>query len=311
MAGGILPGCIRRPANPSPRVPANSEPYKVTDQDDWFSVAKRCNMDVWALIRFNYPTLPANNAQAAPEVNWYLEHYVGCRKLPADNKNYCSSSSAAPGFVYLPRPGGGTTPAPAPAPPPTVTLDFTRFDRTLDYMYAEMYTNSRSTEIAAIKAGNLGAGGLAGKAAALAAFPNLVRTGARWDHKPILRRMLHLSKGDDHFPFRGDSSHEFFYDIWSNVHYGYVGRAAAFTEWELQHAHQLGGFTGATDPFDIETVQLGIDLWRLYGSSLTKAQLHAALLARAPTLLTIQASPAYVAANPPPFVHIEPITDGK
>ena len=122
MAGGIRPGCIRQPATPSPRVPANSDPYNVTDQDDWFSVARRCNMDVWALIRFNYPTLPASNSQAALEVNWYLENYVGCKKLTADKKNYCFSSSASPGFVYIPKPGG---PTPPPAPTPTVTLNFT------------------------------------------------------------------------------------------------------------------------------------------------------------------------------------------
>ena len=25
----------------------------------------------------------------------------------------------------------------------------------------------------------------------------------------------------------------FFYDLWSNIHYGFIGKAVGFTEWEL------------------------------------------------------------------------------
>ncbi|MDX1979860.1 MAG: hypothetical protein SFV51_06310 [Bryobacteraceae bacterium] len=100
----IHPNCIKKPASPVSRsfVPAGGKPYKVKDGDSWVSLAAAKGMDPWTLIRFNYPGLPAANGQAALEVNWYLQEYVGCVKLTSDNKNYCFSSAATPGIVYLP-----------------------------------------------------------------------------------------------------------------------------------------------------------------------------------------------------------------
>jgi hypothetical protein len=305
---GILPTCIKTPANRSPKVPADSEPYKVRDGDGWISIAQAKGIDTWTLIRFNYPTLPSSNSQAALEVNWYLQNYVGCRKLTADNKNFVFSSADAPGLIYLPK--KQEEPKPDKKTPAQIVLNLWRYDITLAYMFKEMYDNSRSAKVIAIRAGNSGVGGIGGKGAAYAAWAYLVKSGGDWDHKPKLYRKLSLTKTDKHFPFRGDTQHEYFYDIWSNVHYGYVGRAAGFSEFELQQAHQLGGITGATDPFDIETVQLGLDLWRTYGSSMSMANLEQELLARSPKLQQIQASAAYKAANPN-FQHIIPILDGQ
>jgi hypothetical protein len=100
----ILPSCIRRPASPVARDyrPAGGETRKVTDRDSWVSLAREKGMTPWELIRYNYPGLPANEHEAAREVNWYLQEYVGCTKLTADQKNYCFSSSANPGMVWLP-----------------------------------------------------------------------------------------------------------------------------------------------------------------------------------------------------------------
>ena len=70
---------------------------------------------------------------------------------------------------------------------------------------------------------------------ALAKWGLKVRTGGDWDHKPKLDYMLDLDgnswdKNDDDyfFPIRGDKKHEYYYDIWSNIHYGYVGSAIGF-----------------------------------------------------------------------------------
>lgn len=100
----ILPYCIRRPANPVARDyrPASGQKYKVVDGDNWGSVAQQKGMNAWELIRYNYPGLPASHQQAALEVNWYLQEYVGCKKLTEDLKNYCFSSAAAPGQIWLP-----------------------------------------------------------------------------------------------------------------------------------------------------------------------------------------------------------------
>lgn len=100
----ILPNCIKRPDTPVARDyrPAGGKKYKVSDTDSWVSLAKEKGLSPWELIRYNYPGLPANVSQAAPQVNWYLQEYVGCRKLTADLKNYCFSNAATPGEIWLP-----------------------------------------------------------------------------------------------------------------------------------------------------------------------------------------------------------------
>ena len=55
--------------------------YKVVNNDSWVSLAATAGMPPWDLIRYNYPGLPADLQQAAREVNWYLQEYVGCTTL--------------------------------------------------------------------------------------------------------------------------------------------------------------------------------------------------------------------------------------
>jgi hypothetical protein len=108
----IRSDCIRRPISPVARdfVPQGSIRYKVQDQDSWEVLAQRfgasaaASFDPWYLIRFNYPNLPRDNDQASLEVNWYLREYVGCKVLTEDRRNYRFSSSASPGYIYLPNP---------------------------------------------------------------------------------------------------------------------------------------------------------------------------------------------------------------
>jgi hypothetical protein len=84
-----------------------------------------------------------------------------------------------------------------------------------------------------------------------------------------------------YFPVREDPRHEYFYDIWSNIHYGYVGIAAGFDADTLQWAHASRlPFTGGHDPADTVSVQAGIDLWKTRGIALTKNQLHEEILSR-------------------------------
>ena len=85
----ILPDCIRRPASPVARDyrPASGQSYKVKDNDSWVTLAKDKGWRPWELIRYNYPGLPSSEHHAAPEVNWYLQEYVGCKLLTADRKN--------------------------------------------------------------------------------------------------------------------------------------------------------------------------------------------------------------------------------
>ena len=95
----IIPSSIKRPPIPVARDyrPASGQRYKVKDNEDWGSLARTKGMSPWELIRYNYPGLPADQQQASHQVNWYLQEYVGCKKLTTDNRNYCFSSAANPG----------------------------------------------------------------------------------------------------------------------------------------------------------------------------------------------------------------------
>lgn len=296
-------------------VPPGGVPHKVTDGESWVTLAAKAGMDPWALIRFNYPTLPLNNADAALEVNWYLQEYVKCVVLTRDEKNYCFSSSADPGKIYLPA--------------PKIQINYWRSDLLLPYIYREMVTNAQSPEVKelqtlnGVSVGAIALGGIplapvvaaGARTAALLKWRDLVRGGAKWDHKKRIKDMLALKKGDFHFPIRGDPDHEYFYDFWSNIHFGYVGSAAGFTGWELQKGAAMGGAAGTNDDIDVETVQIGIDLWEKHKLNLTQEQLRQEILSRTAKMLDIQNTPAYIEAQKSGtdenFKHITGIQDGQ
>jgi hypothetical protein len=103
---------VKKPKNPVAFPPPHAlRAYQVRDGDNWWVLQKQFGLrDPWTLIKYNFATSdPA-------EVNWYLREYVGCTKTTADGKNYCFSSAAKPGLLYLPRRsfknglGGSTTP---------------------------------------------------------------------------------------------------------------------------------------------------------------------------------------------------------
>jgi hypothetical protein len=178
-------------------------------------------------------------------------------------------------------------------------IAYSRFDTALAFMYDEMITNANSNTVSYINAlleqaenpAPLGENSGNPVLVALEMWALKVRPGGEWDHKPILDEMLGLGRdGDYYFPFRGNDNQEFYYDIWSNVHFGYVGSAAGFDAETLQQGAQaFDGIAGRTDDFDVLTVQIGIDLWNEYGTSLTPEILQQEILTRIE---------AYVQANP-------------
>ena len=121
-----------------------------------------------------------------------------------------------------------------------------------------------------------------------------VRANGPWDHKPILRQMYvamsnppgsygQLSRAF-HFPIRGDVFNEYYYDIWSNIHYGFVGRCAGFDATTLQEAGDLGlpGF-GDNDQGDFISTQIGIDLWDQFGLAVTQENIRQAIVNAGPS----------------------------
>lgn len=160
-----------------------------------------------------------------------------------------------------------------------------RFDSTLSYMHMEMITNIN--EVDDIRLFNrLGGHVIGSKSAAFLEWTLKVRPGGDWDHKPKLSIMLEFNGESRTFPIPGDDEHEYNYDIWSNIHYGYVGMAAGFNSSELR-----GGAIAADYgivPADDLSVRIGIELWEEYGTNLTPEQLHQAILDHKEEYLRIQ-----------------------
>ena len=162
---------------------------------------------------------------------------------------------------------------------------YDRFDRTLDYMYNQMMNNPYTREGMNIQSFTDSPPFLpsipGGYQKALLLWEEQVQTGGSWDHKWILDVMLHLNESNDYyFPIRGDnnSTREIYYDIWANIHYGYVGKSLGITSRDLRFFATLGTpATGTNDLGDEITVDIGIILWDDYGPNLTKQQLQQAI----------------------------------
>lgn len=87
------------PDNPLPVdfVPEGSvETHRVSDGEDWASVAAQYNVKVDDLIYFNFHT------NVPEEVNWYLRRNTGCDVSNDGGLNWAFSSSADPGLIYIP-----------------------------------------------------------------------------------------------------------------------------------------------------------------------------------------------------------------
>ncbi|MBV7503436.1 PAAR domain-containing protein [Achromobacter sp. ACM05] len=113
---------------------------------------------------------------------------------------------------------------------------------------------------------------------AYALFADIIGPNRPWDHKPALRQMLgeHFNIGWQKY---GDF--DYYFDIWSNIHFGYVGIALGFTAAELikgaglaqaaldvwkrkpQQNHPQNGPwpASADDVTDHISIKLGIDLY--------------------------------------------------
>lgn len=68
------------------------------------------------------------------------------------------------------------------------------------------------------------------KLAAWLAWAEKVRTGAEWDHKPFIRSNFHPAVPNGTQEWHHHQGYVYYYDIWSNIHYGYVGTACGFSQ---------------------------------------------------------------------------------
>jgi len=127
----------------------------------------------------------------------------------------------------------------------------------------------------------------AAKVEAFAIFGYMVRQGGPWDPKPDI--------GKDYGFSQQIGDYWYYYDIWGNIMFGYLGTAAGFSESQLLEGaglEQIGSSTGYAihkrdssylprrepgvsglrawdDPVDQVTTQIGINLWNAYNLNVT------------------------------------------
>ncbi|MEU6310763.1 polymorphic toxin type 44 domain-containing protein [Streptomyces sp. NPDC047014] len=179
---------------------------------------------------------------------------------------------------------GGFNAAAIPVIPPTGTArSEQKFTDAEKWIFDEMKKNSKSDDVSQIRhlldkpewyefGRNYGGD----VTAALAMWGAKVAPGQDWDHKPQIQERYDLKHRDDYFFKQPGTNREVFYDIYSNVHYGYVGRAAGFDADTLIKGASLGEtiITGDDDQGDQITMRVGIGLYEKYGDNLTEEQLR-------------------------------------
>jgi RHS repeat-associated protein len=172
------------------------------------------------------------------------------------------------------------------------------FDFSVNFITDEMKRNSQSDAALFIRAGTLDDRdamlGIMKKAfakinnqlglrggplswAAYALFAKKVCQGCDWDHKGDFKRFFHHEGETGLFHMRvPDTDVAISHDLWSNIHYGYVGTEVGIP------AHDLKTFgSDPPDLFDSEAIQIGIDLRNRYEpDDLTPEVVRSAVLSR-------------------------------
>lgn len=145
------------------------------------------------------------------------------------------------------------------------------FTSAQSFIFDEMMRNQNSDDVKKIRE-LLASGSWLDRKKALALWAAKVAPNMEWDHKPILEKRLGLDSQNDYYFSDPSGNRAVYYDIWSNIHYGYVGRAAGFDRSDLDQGAQVPIIAGKTDPGDIYTVKIGMDIYDKYGPDITEQQ---------------------------------------
>lgn len=135
------------------------------------------------------------------------------------------------------------------------------------------------------------------RAEALRLWALKVMNDAEWDHKPKIRAWF-KSATTGTGVYHAFGGHKYYYDIWSNIHYGYVGRAAGFSESMLldgagleqlvtdvvrdQRTYASPNVTGwrrFDNASDRASIAIGVELYRANARGVTGADLMREVLA--------------------------------
>ena len=119
-------------------------------------------------------------------------------------------------------------------------------------------------------------------------WANLVNYGKLWDHKKYIKRTFGEHSYDT------ESSTYLLFDIWSNIHYGYIGKSIGMSAWTLlsgagaaqllnprskvpdgyiaRRLEKFGDadvFSALDDPRDQLAIDIGIKLWDQHQQTIT------------------------------------------
>ena len=99
-----------RPQSPLPSnyLPPGGRKYKVSTGESLDTIARANGMSEHDLNQFNFATT------IPEEINWYLQHRVGCKRETHDHLNWMFTTDAFPGVIYLPPLPPGAKPPVAP-----------------------------------------------------------------------------------------------------------------------------------------------------------------------------------------------------
>ncbi|MEU8656182.1 polymorphic toxin type 44 domain-containing protein [Actinoplanes philippinensis] len=156
---------------------------------------------------------------------------------------------------------------------PCVNSPQSEYCRTIEFIVREMIVNSNSDLVQGIRrdlARCASNGSVLCTVGPVKRYALKTAPGAYWDHKWRIRALLDWPEPPN-CECKMDvpkSEYRVDYDIWSNIHFGYVGTEAGIGRTYLQAPNNLPSnpFTGRTDPGDKVTVQMGIDLDEMYAS---------------------------------------------
>lgn len=142
--------------------------------------------------------------------------------------------------------------------------------------------------------------GMTYRQVAMLIWASKVRQGGDWDHKPKIAMQFPTTSPFGKRFFHVHGNRQYYYDIWSNIHYGYVGMAAGFGRDALldgASAEQIvstllrgampqsstvdGGLTTWDDPTDRAAIIAGFMLYGRDPHSVAAADLLAAVTGNA------------------------------
>jgi Bacterial toxin 44 len=154
-----------------------------------------------------------------------------------------------------------------------VRLPENHYDPIVNWMTEEMVTNAFDPLIISMRALSW-AGDEVARTAALLPFKKKVEEGGPWDHKPKIKSYW-VDQESAYSDVPG-TDRKVYHDVWSNIHYGYVGRAAEIPRWVLLEAQKRFGTSDASDDYNVKA---GMDLWEAERAGLKPFDLDMAVRA--------------------------------